>query len=110
MKLLSFLMRNSRGTVVLAVVAGIVSGACNTAMLALITLVLSRSNPDARLGWAFAGLCALAPLARFASEMLLVRLGQRSVFDLRMQLSRRILSVPLRRLEEIGPHRLTASL
>lgn len=110
MKILSFLMRNARGTVISAVVAGIISGACNTGMIALITLTLSEQGDPATRLWMFIALCAVAPLARVASEMLLVQLGQRSIFELRMQLSRRILSVPLKQLEEVGPHRLTAAL
>jgi putative ATP-binding cassette transporter len=42
--------------------------------------------------------------------LVLVHLGQQSVLDLRMQLSRRILALPLRQQEEIGPHRLTVAL
>ncbi len=103
-------MRNARGIVISAVIAGVISGACNTGMIALITLTLNgQGDPMTRL-WVFIALCAVAPLARVASEMLLVQLGQRSIFELRMQLSRRILSVPLKQLEGVGPHRLTAAL
>src|SRR6185503_16048176 len=60
--------------------------------------------------WAFVALCIIAPLTRTASEVLLVQLGQKAVFDLRMKLSSQILRVPLRQLEELGPHRLTVAL
>jgi putative pyoverdin transport system ATP-binding/permease protein len=111
MKILSFLRRNSGGTVLLAAAAGVVSGACNTLMLALVGVGLSGgAGPGLLLALAFAALCVVAPLARIASELLLLRLGQKAVFDLRMTLSRRILAVPLRQLEELGAHRLTAAL
>jgi len=42
--------------------------------------------------------------------MLLTHLGQEALLDLRLRLSRQILAAPLRRLEEIGPHRLLAVL
>jgi putative ATP-binding cassette transporter len=41
---------------------------------------------------------------------MLAVLGQRRILDLRTQLSRSILAAPLRRLEELGPSRLLATL
>jgi putative ATP-binding cassette transporter len=111
MKIISFLLRNSRGIFFLAIIAGIISGAANTGLLALITLSLNNHNNSGfALGWSFIALCLIAPLTRIASELVLVYLGQQSVLDLRMQLSRRILAIPLRQQEEIGPHRLTVAL
>lgn len=110
MKLLSFLLRNSRGIMILAVIAGLISGASNTGLLALITAGLGNSYPRERLIQAFIALCIIAPVSRIASEVLLVQLGQKAVFDLRMKLSRQILRVPLRQLEELGPHKLTVAL
>jgi putative ATP-binding cassette transporter len=108
MKTIKFLLSNARSVFLLAVVAGVVSGASNAGLLALITVGLGGATPA--LMWAFVALCVVAPLTRIASEMILIRLGQNAVYDLRMQLSRRILGVPLRRLEELGGHRLTAAL
>lgn len=60
--------------------------------------------------WSFVGLCVLVPLSRAASELLLINLGQDAILRLRLELSRRLLGVPLRRLEELGPHRLLTTL
>jgi putative ATP-binding cassette transporter len=110
-KLLSFLSRMSRGTVILAVVFGIFSGLCSTSLLALISAILSRDGFSApRLAAAFVALCLAIPLSKITSDYLLSRLGQRAVFSMRMELSRRILASPLRRLEEIGAHRILAML
>lgn len=110
MKLLSFLLRNSRRIMILAVVAGLISGASNTGLLAVITAAMGNTYSRQTLIWAFVALCIIAPVSRIVSELLLVQLGQKSVFDLRMKLSRQILQVPLRKLEELGPHRLTVAL
>jgi putative ATP-binding cassette transporter len=48
--------------------------------------------------------------SRITSEVLLTKLGQGANFELRMRLCRQVLSVPLRRLEEIGAHRILATL
>lgn len=110
MKILSFLLRNSRGIVVLAVIAGVISGASNTGLLAVITAALGGYYSRTTLIWYFVALCIIAPLSRIGSEILLVQLGQKAIFDLRMKLSRQILGVSLRQLEELGPHKLTAAL
>lgn len=111
MKIIYFLLRYSPRLVVLAILAGIVSGASNTGLLALINAVLTGSKfSTTTLAWAFVALCVMVGVSRVVSEFLLTSLGQGALVDLRMQLSRKILSVPLRKLEELGAHRLMAAL
>jgi putative ATP-binding cassette transporter len=91
--------------------AGFVAGAASTGLLVLISAALDRAGgAPAALGWTFLGLCLLLPVARFASQALLVRLTQGVSYDLRLRLSGRILASPLRRLEAVGPARLLATL
>ena len=103
-------MKYSRTIVVLSVIAGIFSGACNATLLGVINGVLQRNGPTMALIWAFVGLCVLLPVARFASEFLLAKLGQGATYTLRMQLCNQILRAPLRHLEEVGIPRLLATL
>lgn len=110
MKIIHFLMRHSRRYLVLAVLAGVVSGAANTGLLAIINAALNSRGAAGELALPFIALCLLVPLTRIAAELLLAHLGQGALFELRMALSRQILGVPLRRLEELGPHRLLAAL
>jgi putative ATP-binding cassette transporter len=111
MKLLSFLMKYSPASVITAALAGVVSGACNALLLALFNYAL---RDDAQRGslliWAFVALCVFLPLTRYVSEMLLTRLAQDALFDLRLRLSRQILAAPQRHLEELGAHRLLTAL
>ncbi|HSJ74984.1 MAG TPA: cyclic peptide export ABC transporter, partial [Gemmatimonadales bacterium] len=107
---IKFLLGNARTVFVVAVIAGIISGVSNAGLLALITATLGQAGRTTTLVWAFVALCVVAPLTRIASEMILIHLGQKAIFDLRMRLSRSILGVPLRQLEELGAHRLTAAL
>jgi len=111
MKIIFFLFRYSQRLVILAIIAGIVSGACNTGLLALVNAALTGGGfPATTLVQSFIALCLMVALSRIASELLLTHLGQGALINLRMQLSRKILSVPLRRLEELGAHRLMAAL
>jgi putative ATP-binding cassette transporter len=111
MELLSLLLSSSRRAVVAAALAGVLSGVASTGLIAFIHAAVARSqSPTALLVWGFAALCAGKFVTAVVSELLLIRLSQRASFDLRVHLSRRIAATPLRRLEELGAHRLLASL
>src|SRR5262249_7238774 len=111
MKLISFLVRYSPGSVAVAMLAGIISGVSNAALLALFNAALQgRRYPKATLVGSFIALCMFLPFTRYVSEILLTKLAQNALFDLRMRLSRQMLGAPLRHLEELGPHRLLTAL
>ncbi|HEV7857248.1 MAG TPA: cyclic peptide export ABC transporter [Pyrinomonadaceae bacterium] len=111
MKIIYFMMQYSRRLLVLAVLAGIISGAANTALLADINAALNNTqHQKSTLALIFIGLCLLVPLTRIVAELLLAHLGQGALYKLRMDLSRQILGVPLRRLEELGAPKLMAAL
>lgn len=110
MKTLKFLLRASKTGGSLAILAGLVSGVASTALLALVNVRLAEGRATPTLLWSFLGLCLLVPAGRIAAELFLAHLGQGTVLRLRMDLSRRLLAVPLRRLEELGSHRLLSTL
>lgn len=117
MKLILFLLqcsreiRHSRAILVFVMVSGIASGLINTALLALINSSLNGAQTAARGALlSFIGLCVVLPITRFISEVLLVRLASGAIFDLRLRICRQILAAPLRLLEELGTHRLLATL
>jgi putative ATP-binding cassette transporter len=111
MRLLRFLLQHSRGTLMLAILAGIISGVGNAVLLALINSVLGHGGRSSLAPLeGFFGLCLFVPVSRIASELLLIRLGQNTVLELQMRLSRQVLSVPLRLLEKIGSQRILSTL
>jgi putative pyoverdin transport system ATP-binding/permease protein len=111
MKLISFLARYSPWTITMAILAGIISGASNAALLAIFNATLKKQGAaESAVILGFVALCLFLPLTRFISEVSLTRLAQGALFDLRLRFSRRILAAPLRHLEAIGPHRLMVTL
>jgi putative ATP-binding cassette transporter len=111
MKLISFLFRYSGRMLALALLAGLICGASSTGLVVLINARLRASQTGiATLVWGFVILAAVMCLTRITSESILAKLGQGALFNLRLDLSRQILGVPLRRLEELGSHRLLATL
>jgi putative pyoverdin transport system ATP-binding/permease protein len=99
-------------TIVLAVILGGISGGSSTGLLALINKALTFLDPKTvpKLALGFAGLCAAVAVARFSSSFIIASLGVTTARELQVDMSRKILAAPLRRLEELGPHRLMASL
>ena len=103
-------LRFSRGLVGLVVITGFLSGLASAGFIALINATINQSMARSVAMWGFIGLCVALPLFRFLSNVLMLRLVQRVLRDLRIQLARRILEVPLRHLEEIGPAGLLGTL
>jgi len=113
MNLLSFLLRASRSIIALSLAAGLVSGLSGVGLIALIHRELGRSPGEAsptRLALAFGALCLVACFARVVSQASMVRVGQETIFKLCLHICRKILSVPLRRFEELDSSALVAVL
>jgi putative ATP-binding cassette transporter len=109
-------VRGSRPMLWLVVVSGLLSGIATTGLIALINRSLTGAGATGggllglNLTYAFVGLCVGLPVLRFASTALLVNLTQKTLYRMRMVWCRHILAVPIRRLEQLGPHRILASL
>ena len=108
-RLLAFYMRYSRGTVVLAACVGLLAGGSSAALMALITTKITYSGGFAS-PWYFAGLALLVLLATTASGFISTHLANRTGYDMRLYLSRKLLDSPLRYVEEAGTHRVLAAL
>ncbi len=110
-KLLAFLFRYSPSLVIMAVLASAFNGVISTGLLGLVNRGLREAaEPSGAFLGGFLALCALLPLSRVASQILLAYLTQKALYDLRIRLSQNILAAPMLKLEEIGPNRLLAAL
>ncbi|KAB8335730.1 cyclic peptide export ABC transporter [Scytonema tolypothrichoides VB-61278] len=112
MNLIYFLLRSSWGMVAIAVVTGFLSGGSSASLIALISTAASGSTGErlTNLAWGFLGLALVALITSVISQVMLIRLSQNAVFQLRMRLSRQILSSGLSHLEQMGNPRLLATL
>jgi putative ATP-binding cassette transporter len=90
---------------------GIIAGLVNTAAIALIhhTIVVGM-RPRLILFWLFLGLCVVGQGTRILSQYLLWKGCLKSMLTLMMDLTARVVSSPLRRLEEIGQSRILTAL
>ena len=112
MNVIRFFARNARSRLLAAVAAGMFSGLSSMVLLALFASVLKGVGGYSAftLAWVLLALCLFLPLTRFISEVILLRLAEGELFNLRMQLSRRILRAALRHLEISGPEPLMTAL
>ncbi|MHB1561678.1 MAG: ABC transporter transmembrane domain-containing protein, partial [Isosphaeraceae bacterium] len=111
MGLIAFLLRASRGMVILSVVAGLSAGGAGVALIALIQRELVREpGGTPAMAWAFLGLCLAAAAARAAAQFAKIRLGQEAVAELAVHLVRRTLAMPLRSFERLDSSALLAVL
>ncbi|KAF3891328.1 MULTISPECIES: cyclic peptide export ABC transporter [Nostocales] len=112
MRLISFLLSSSWKIVTLAIVTGFLSGGSNASLIALISSAASNSA-NSRLAiaiWGFAGLTLVALITSVISQMLLIRISQNAIFQLRLRLSNQILASELSHLEQLGNPRILATL
>lgn len=112
MGLIKFLVQSSWQMVAIAIFAGFASGASSAGLIALISRAISQGTVAAisLIGAAFLGLTLIALLTSILSQVMLVRLSQQAVFELRMRLNRQILSTELLHIERLGTPRLLATL
>jgi putative pyoverdin transport system ATP-binding/permease protein len=110
MSLIRLLYRNSWRLVVLSMVAGLISGLASAGIIALINSALEESERTVVLGAGFLAGVGLVVVTKAFSEVVLTRLGQDIIAQLRVHLSEQILRAPLRHVQELGQHRLLAAL
>src|SRR5690349_21038679 len=103
--------RYARRMVVFVILASIIAGGVNTALLASVNAALytlGQHTPE--MVWSFVVLCLLMAVARFCSEALFNVFLLNVMLEMQMSLARRILATPLQQLEQIGAPRLAAVL
>jgi putative ATP-binding cassette transporter len=111
MNLIRFLLRTCRNMIVITTFTALLSGACNAGLIALVNTSLNRHSGTVKvLVWAFVALVLGKTVTNILSQILLARFAQGAVSDLRRDLTRKIIGVPLRQLEDIGTHRILVAL
>lgn len=94
---------------IVSTLAGVGSGFAGTALVALMNEGLASADGTG-LGLRFFGCCLLALACKLISEVALLRLTQRCIRELRIELSQKLLHNSLEKLHRLGPHRLLAML
>jgi putative ATP-binding cassette transporter len=111
MTLPKFIFTSCRKLTLATVGMALLSGACNAGLIALVNVALNHNgHVSRRLVWAFVALGLGKVVSLFLSQAVLAGFSQKAVAELRRDLVRKILAVPLRDLEEMGTPRILAAL
>jgi putative pyoverdin transport system ATP-binding/permease protein len=111
MILLKFILRTCRGMMFLTTLAAVLSGACNAGLIALVTMAMtSTKRSDLTLMWAFIVMGIGKIGSNWFSQVLLVRFSQGAIAELRRNLIRKVLGVPLLKIEQLGTPRILVAL
>ena len=105
-----YLIRESGGLFAVVALSGIVCGLSGAAIVKVISAGIAGGPGVGQRAYLFFGLCALYLATKSCSEILLIRLTQRVVFVMRLNLSHRVLVTPFRKLQALGKGELLAIL
>lgn len=111
MSILKFLFRHARRLLAFTGFTAIISGACGIGLIALVNMVLGRQGHFTTamvIGFIAFGFGRVG--TTFISQVFLAHFSQRAIADLRRNLVRKILAVPLREFEKIGTPRFMVAL
>lgn len=110
MNLITLLLRSSWKVLTLAAFVGLLSGASTGILIFIINTQVNHSSSKEILIWSFISICILKFLTNIISKYLLINLTEKAILELRLILSERILAAPLYHLENLGSHRILATL
>lgn len=109
MRFIRFLLEVSWQNILIATIAGLISGGGNAILIALINRAVAQASlPNALLYFAALGVCTI--FTSTIAQFMLINLSQNAIYQLRVRLSQNILSSPLQHLESLGENRLLATL
>ncbi|NEP53098.1 MAG: cyclic peptide export ABC transporter [Moorea sp. SIO3C2] len=111
MKIIRLLFQKSGKLFIIATIASIFAGASNAGLIALINYILQNINQvSVGIIISFIGLCLLLMSTSALSWILLNRLSQDVIYNLRLELAQSILNCPLNQLERLGAAKLLAAI
>src|SRR5262245_17866699 len=104
-------IRRGRWALLLAALAGVVSGTCAVLLIVLVPGEMGREAPTPlSAGLVFAAICVLGALTRVVAHVATIRAGQGAVASLGMRISRQVLALPLEAFEKLDSSALLTVL
>ncbi len=107
MKLLLLLLKSSWQSVTIAGIMGALSGVCSALLIRMINEAVTGKGVSLE---SFIALTIASLITTVSSQYLLIRLAQNSIYELRLRLSKAVLSTPLATLEQLGANKVLATL
>jgi putative pyoverdin transport system ATP-binding/permease protein len=108
MEFIKFLLQISWKQIVIATIAGLISGACNALLISVINREVHEGHFTNALLY-FAILAIFILITSLISQFMLIYLTQNAIYELRLKLGNNILASPLQHLELLKENRLIVS-
>lgn len=110
--MLAYLINQSRQLLTAAAIASVISGVCSVLLVIQINIALTigRDESGSLLAWRFGVIAVAVMISHAVASVLFEQLSQRAHADLRLFISKRVISTDFRRLEEIGGPRVQSAL
>lgn len=107
-----FLLRESKWIIAVSIIMGLIVGTSSMVLISFIIKIAHNGSSDNNLFniFSFVGLLSVRAFSAIMSSILLIKIAQNIVMKLRIILSKKILSLALQKLEQLGEARLLASL
>jgi|CXWL01.1.fsa_nt_gi putative ATP-binding cassette transporter len=109
MNILMYLFRQSWRPLALVILCSTVAGLSGAALMAMIGKAIA-GKPFPHMTLAFFGACIAMMLSRTMSELIMVRVSQAHIMRLRVGLSQKMLTTPVKQLQEMGKNGLLVIL
>lgn len=110
MNLLRYLYRQSNSLFLVAALCAAISGVCGAALIAVISEGSKAGAAPAAFALKFFSLCLALLLTRCVSQIAMVRLTQNTVFEMRVNLSKKLLACRYKKLQMLGKSELMVIL
>jgi putative ATP-binding cassette transporter len=107
---LRMLAKTSKVMLFLSLMFGIISGISSIVLLYVANSILHATSVTGYEIQYFVGVLLILTISGLASNIFMLRLGQNSMFKMRMLISRQILATPFQKLEEIGSSQIYTML
>jgi putative pyoverdin transport system ATP-binding/permease protein len=111
MKIIRLLFQKSGKLFVIGAIASLFTGVSSAGLIALINYILQNiDRVSVVMVVSFIGLCLLLMISSAISWLFLTQLSQDVIYNLRLDLTQRILACPLSQLETLGTPKLLATI
>jgi len=102
MNLMTYLYKQSKWLLPLAVLVGLLSGLSGAGLAVVISKSVASIGQLNTLAGLFFALCLIQVISKSCSEILMLNIAQHAIYDMRTAISRRLLLTPLKKIQELG--------
>lgn len=111
MEVIQLLRQNSSKLFVFSIICGVISGVLSVVLVGVINDTISSiDNLNSSRLILFLSITIVVIVSRIVFQIFVIHLSNNAIYETRLKLARLVLYTPLRKLEELGGHRVLSTL